>query len=570
MTQNKKKPQMSAKNRTFSIELASYELPLFKEKPNSRTDWVEFGERNLFPLYLVDLFNQSAVHNAIITGKVNYIVGRGLTTETGRSGVSGLRDFVMSPNGYETLQETYKKLVIDNEVFNGYAIKVVRAKAGNKIVEIHHEDFTNVRMDKSNKGVWISDEWESPRSKPSYRMQNRNPEVKYYPLFDPKGTAKVSYIYHREYRPDINYYPYPEYVGAIPQIETSVEIGKFDLNSIKNGFSGGTIINLLNGIPPTDEEAKAIERDLTEKFTGSENGNRVVINFAEDKDHATTVEQINSNDLAERFANLEERTKESIFIGHKITSPMLFGVRSEGQLGGRREILEAYKLFKETYVVRRQAKVVGTLNYLLDIMGLPKALKVEELKPMNPRLPISDEEVSALIPDEEKAEFLRREFGVKNVKAAPVEENVDMSATEDGYGDVLMYLGSCGEDAENFEILDEFDIEFEDEQPKFALKDVGDYIALKKIDLATIELRYRYALADDALPLKTKSRGFCSTLMGRNALYTRQEIEGMENHMRDFNQSVWLYRGGWYNRAGERRPQCRHVWKQVVVRRNGN
>lgn len=567
MTQSKEvKKEEAKKNRMFSLELSSYELPLFKEKPNDRTDWVEFGERNMFPLYLVDLFNQSAVHNAIITGKVNYICGRGLTTESGRDGISKVREFVRRPNSYETLDDIYKKIVLDFEVFNGFAIKVVRTRNGKKIAEVHHEDYSNVRMDKNGKGVHVSEEWESPYSSPSFRKANRRVEPTYYPLYDPNGDARVSYIYYREYRPDISYYPYPEYVGAIPQIETTVEIGKFDLNSIKNGFSGGTMINLLNGIPPTDEEAKAIEKELTEKFTGSENGNRVVINFAEDKEHAATIEQINSNDLAERYASLEDRTMQSVFIGHKITSPMLFGVRSEGQLGGRREILEAYKLFKETYVTRRRNAPVGCLNDLLEDMGMPRALMVEDLKPMNPRMPISDEEVAALISDEAKKDYIRREYGVETFATEPVQENVDMSADDA----VLVYLSGCGESADKFEVLDEFDIPIEDGEPKFVLNDIGDYIALKKIDLATIELRYKYALSEDALPLKTRSRGFCAALMAQGDFYTRQEIEGMTNHMTGFNKSVWLYRGGWYNRAGIPQPSCRHKWKQVVVRRNGN
>lgn len=623
------------KSNLINVELESYQLPLFKERKYGGREWIDYGTDNLFPLYLVDLFNQSAVHNAIITGKCKYIAGRGLTLAGGAN--EAAKNFVMRPNSYETLEELFRKICLDYEIFNGFALKIVRAKRGNKVVEVHHMDWTTLRRDAEDKNkLWYSDEWEAVNSTASERKKNSNPTRRDYPKFDPNGNAKVSILYYMEYRPDVRFYPYPEYVGAIPQIETTTEIAKFDLNSIKNGFSGGTIINMLNGLPESDEEAEEIEQDITEKLTGSENANRVLVNFAEDREHSSHIEQVNGNDLAERYKTLEERVMQHVFIGHKVVSPMLFGVRSEGQLGGRREILEAYELFKETYALHRQNNLIGALNDLCEIFGGTRSIMIEELKPINPRLPISDEDVVRLVGDDSLRKYVQNTYGVDVVEATPVKENVVMSEVQLGDDEaVLSYLSTVGVNAEDYDIvtgrevntgadlveLEHFALMGEEELEArflqavdsndgesataigkslgYSFEDVlgrllnliqAGYLvrqgaklfmtkkAKNKVDLlperlTDLKIMYQYEVRPDVVAPKNGSRPFCSHLMASGKLFTREEIDGMRNHMKvsfmDDINDVWSYRGGWYTRPGSdvAVPMCRHRWKQVVVRK---
>jgi hypothetical protein len=54
-------------------------------------------------------------------------------------------------------------------------------------------------------------------------------------------------------------------------------------------------------------------------------------------------------------------------------------------------------------------------------------------------------------------------------------------------------------------------------------------------------------------------------------LYTREEIDQLNNEMQEYNTDVWKYRGGWYtvpNTDGLlHQPSCRHTWKSVLVKR---
>ena len=214
-------------------------------------------------------------------------------------------------------------------------------------------------------------------------------------------------------------------------------------------------------------------------------------------------------------------------------------------------------------MLRRQAVCVGILNDLLEVMGMERLLMVEELKPINPRLPISDEEVSLLIDEDAKKKYIRTTYGVDTVEGTPVQENVDMSAEDPA----LEYLLSVGQSNDSFDVLTSLPIEMGENGLYQPLNSIEEF---KLEDAEGAEIMYRYELAEDAPALKTRSRSFCQMLMNSNKLYTRKEIDGMRNHMKDSNTDVWAFRGGWYNHNGEHKPSCRHVWKQVIVRKNGN
>jgi len=66
-------------NNPIVSNFASAEIPKFLEKKNKNL--VFFGEDNLYPYELIDLYNDSSTHNAVVNGKVGYIVGNGLESE---------------------------------------------------------------------------------------------------------------------------------------------------------------------------------------------------------------------------------------------------------------------------------------------------------------------------------------------------------------------------------------------------------------------------------------------------------------------------------------------------------
>ena len=314
-------------------EFASAEIPVFLEKKNKNIVW--FGADNLYPFELIDLYNDSSTHNAIINGKVGYIIGNGLYSDDLET-----KKWLSQANIDEDWTSLLKRLTLDYELFNGYAIEVIKTRVGN---QYHHLDFANIRVGLDG-SIQYAHDWITDKG-----LKNSKPDIQYLERYNPKNPdQKRGVIYHVDYRPNLKYYPLPVYVGSLAEIRTDVQIGDYWLNEVKNGFVGGTLIQHNNGVPETKEEAKQFEEAFKDKF-GKATGTKIVHLFSPSKENGSEITNLNGNDLHERYVNMSQRVKEAIFIGHRVTNPILFGVKEEGQLGARNELDLAYEIFTNTY-----------------------------------------------------------------------------------------------------------------------------------------------------------------------------------------------------------------------------
>lgn len=314
------------------IKFADVKVPVLRELPNK--GWVLFGEDNKFPNMLLNMFNKSSKHNGIVLGKVNYIVGKGF-------------DEVVQANPYENCNEILKKACLDIEVFGGCYLEIQYNAAGS-IGAFYHVPYQKVRSSKDNTQFYIKD-WDSLK---------KNDEPKVFAAYNPNEDVKLlrnqtQILYYKEYRPGIETYSYPGYMGALNAIQTDIEISKYHLSTITNGMFASKMISFFEGIP-TEEEKREIEKGFKSKFTGSENAGNIVLNFGKDPNKRPQLDDLSSTELDKHFDILAKSVQTEIFSGHQITSPMLFGVKTEGQLGGRSEIRDAYEIFKNTYVNDKQ------------------------------------------------------------------------------------------------------------------------------------------------------------------------------------------------------------------------
>jgi DNA-binding Lrp family transcriptional regulator len=319
-------------NRVSFIKFADVKVPVMKELPNK--GWVLFGEDNKFPNMLLNMFNKSSKHNGIVLGKVNYIIGKGF-------------DNVTQANAYENSNELLKKVCTDIEVFGGCYIEVQYNELG-KIGAYYHVPYHKVRSNKDNTQFFVKD-WDTYK---------KNDEPKVFLAYNPNQDVKMlrnqtQILYYKEYRPGVETYSYPGYMGALNAIQTDIEISKYHLSTITNGMFASKMISFFEGIP-TEEEKREIEKGFKSKFTGSENAGNIVLNFGKDPAKRPQLDDLSSTELDKHFDILAKSIQQELFSGHQVVSPMLFGIRVEGSLGGRNEIREAYEIMKSTYVNDKQ------------------------------------------------------------------------------------------------------------------------------------------------------------------------------------------------------------------------
>jgi hypothetical protein len=349
-------------------------LPVYKEVKGK--EYIYYGERNDYPNYLLRIYNNSAKHNAIVTGKVDYICGNGWGVKTEdemeKAKVFGMIDKVNRKE--ESLNELTNKLVTDLTIFGGYYLQVIWTKATGEIAELYHVDYYKVRTNADNSEFYVSDNWIKNDN------VNPRPDFETYPAFDPNNTTGSQILYFKEYRAGVNTYSLPDYRGAISYIELDISIGEYHLNTINNGMFSSKLIN-LNGGKVSQEEEDRIEKQFQNKFSGSKNAGKFMLAFNDSKENEPSIIDLSGTELDKHFDLLNLTVQQEIFSGHKITSPMLFGIKTEGQLGGRSELRDAYQLFQNTYINAKQRALEETINYLYKFNDVTAKL---ELKPTEP------------------------------------------------------------------------------------------------------------------------------------------------------------------------------------------
>jgi hypothetical protein len=350
-------------------------LPVYKEVKGK--EYVYYGEKNDYPNYLLRIYNNSAKNNAIITGKVDYICGNGWTVkaedEMQKAKAFGLIDRINTKD--ESLNELTKKLVTDLSIFGGYYLQVIWTKGTGEIAELYHVDYYKVRTNLDNSEFYVSDNWIKNDN------VNPRPDFETYPAFDPNNTTGTQILYFKEYRAGANTYSLPDYRGAISYIELDISIGEYHLNTINNGMFSSKLIN-LNGGKVSQEEEDRIERQFKDKFSGSKNAGKFMLAFNDSKENEPSIVDLSGTELDKHFDLLNKTVQQEIFTGHKVTSPMLFGVKTEGQLGGRAELREASELFQNTYVNAKQQSLEEVVNYLLKFNDIIAELEIKKTEPI--------------------------------------------------------------------------------------------------------------------------------------------------------------------------------------------
>ena len=356
----KTKTNTKTSSKLLSVKLSQIELPRFEEKNITGTPYVRWGKDNRWPNFLQGLADRSGLHNAIITTKLDYAFSEGLKPLTDSiDAVTKL--FVSHPNPYESLNDLYKKLLYDYILYGTFAINIIWDKDREHIAELYHIDVSKIRCGKKDERGFIdtfyySDNW----------MKSNSTNYKTIKAYNPKEKIGSQILFFTQYRPGVEYYALPDYTGALESISTDIEIVNFHLSQLKNGMRPSYMLTFTDGTP-TEEEAQNLQSQIEDTFTGSDNAGKILLNFVNSSDKTPQVDALGADNLGEQFIQLEKSVLNQILSSHRVTSPLLVGIRGESSgLGSNsEEILEAFNLFYNTVIKQYQEPVVRKLNELI-------------------------------------------------------------------------------------------------------------------------------------------------------------------------------------------------------------
>lgn len=592
----------------------SISIPNPTESDNIKENIINWGLDNYYPYFLNFLYQSSAIQSGIINSKVHYTTSGGLDYE-------GLdkdkyESFFKNGNSDYNLDEISEQMSKDLELSNMFCLKGVWSLDKSKCDKLEVIDFEKVRYRLNDDMIAVCNDWSDTDDNPLKIICPFNPsdrkEREFYLIYQEKGKQS---IYNRTNtnkqmrglsnssvsKINKSNYPQPPYAGGLTSILTDVKINKYQLNEISNGFSTGTIINLNNGIPTDDKEKRAIEKEIQENASGEENAGGTMILYSNGKDNSAEVISLSGNDLKDRYLALSQDNRNNIILAHSVTTPILFGIKTEGSLGNATELEIGYKIMKANYFKYKQRAILQALNHIakygnglqgeitfndveLDFLQ-PKVeetpavfteekkeeINVVELFEMSGRERPTNCLMSKSLPaefdaDEEREKFLN-DFKKESFAQLSAVENQVLAMLGDGndYNSIRKALNINAfkltrifKRFQNLEIIDS----------KANITNKG-MIEVARQDVTKIEIFYSYDKSPEVdgpsiLP-NDRTRDFCKALVNfsNTRVWSREDINGISNRL---GYNSFRYRGGWYHnpKTDRNQPYCRHVWKQEI------
>lgn len=313
------------------------------QKSSNNKDYVPYGRDNRYPKYLLKLYTECSTLKSIIEGNINFVLGD---------------DIILAGWSKGDTRALISKIVRDYYVF-GYAfIQVIRNNGGD-VTELYHLKSEDVRTDKDRESFWYSDSW--------YKSGSAKALV--YPRFlggDVGRTQATSVIMLGDGR---DTYPAPIWSSAIRDAEIQVRIEDFHLTELENNFLSSAIVNFNNGIPSSEEKLE-IERNISEKFSGSKNAGRMLLSFNNSVVNRTTLERLSSDNFDSRYDGLSRRSREQLFISFR-AQPLLFGLTSESSVGfSTQEFSDLFKLYQKTQISPVQDMLVDLFTNIFGYEAL--------------------------------------------------------------------------------------------------------------------------------------------------------------------------------------------------------
>lgn len=333
------------------------------EKVLAGRDIVEWGTRNAYPDYLLDLYNNVPTLRSIINGNIDYVAGDDVTIMPLQEEFTNQE---MNRRG-DTIREQVKDIAKDFEIYGGFALQVIRNLAG-EVAEVYYIDMRYLRTNKEGDVFYYSEKWGKSSRTDMVVYPAFLPKIEWEKLSDEERNRHASSILFVK-NVHTQVYPAPLYAASVKACEIERLIDEFHLSDINNHFVSSAIINFNNG-DPGQEIKSEIERGFNEKFCGASNGGRVAFSWNPNKESATDIVEFKMEDFGERYKALSQHSRTQIFTSFRAI-PLLFGLISEANTGfSTEEFEQSFKLYNRTQIQPVQRMICDAYDKIYGQRGV--------------------------------------------------------------------------------------------------------------------------------------------------------------------------------------------------------
>lgn len=353
--------------------------PEFKE--DKKAGIYKYGKNNLFPDFLLDIFlNKSGKHRSIIEKKVKMVSGQGFEYDMTDPLA---KEFWENARGSHNLDDMSVLCSTDEEVFFAYAYIIRWNEDKTYVSAIDYMPVHKVRKGLNPKTWFVSDNWQHWKKPESntrkYKEMNTDPLPLDFEKLKPEEQRLHlnQIVYSKNLTIGSDAYPHVSYQPFIHYLLADYQVGKFTLNNTKNNYLGGYHIDFAGEVPE-EEERSATKKAFIEEYTDSEGSTIVFTWTPADSTRGTTLTPLPTNGSEDAFLGTDRQIQENVFVAHRVTNPMLFGIRIAGSLGGQNELEQDLAIYQATEISPKQLKIETGFNRLAAINEVPGRFKLKK------------------------------------------------------------------------------------------------------------------------------------------------------------------------------------------------
>lgn len=345
----------------FSAMGSSYELTDSTEFDKKGYDYIWYGPHNLYPQQTIDLYQNSATHNALVNSISGWIYGGGIDADNKKQKPEEWAKFnhlISQKIGKNDIQ----LMCMDLKLHGGFYISLTYSMDRESLSEINVLPYETMRSGHVNEDgdvdwYYYSQNWLDGRKANITTLKAFNPDEKVaYPtqVLCVKMNSVGSY-----------YYPKPDYIGAWNYIELDKNVSQYHLSQIEKGLAPSYIINFANGIPPR-EKREDIKNQIEKELAGSQNAGKFLCTFSDGRDTTPEITPVPLSEASNQYQFLSEEITKKVMISHRVVSPRLFGVIDSSGLGNNAEELQtASALFEQTVIEPFRKVIIDALNMVM-------------------------------------------------------------------------------------------------------------------------------------------------------------------------------------------------------------
>ena len=333
---------------------------------NQTNGYIPFGQDNLYPELLNQIFYSSPLHGSIVGYKVNAAVGGGFNIVADRLTPQDkleLYTLERKLNIKKIVPAVTQQLILHNRVY--FKLCFDDKMKLTKIVNLSPE---KLRVNLDRKRYYICDDWSSRIG--VQEIKRYTPTCRDY---------EQLFVYEVECIGQ-DFYPLPQYTSALNFAFLSGELSYFAKSNIQNSVFPS--FAMMFPKRPQSEEEKNMIRNTIDRLKGSANAGKAIAFFANSQDQLPKIESLPVNGNDGLFQEASQLNTEQICFSHTI-DPILMGIRTTGSLGNGSDIKQAYIIFEKNVVMPLRDQVADIFNELLFIAKIDADFTINNYQIIN-------------------------------------------------------------------------------------------------------------------------------------------------------------------------------------------